>query len=51
VLKEGGTLYHYVGDPNSKASGRLFKGIVERLRDAGFQQAKVNKAAYGVVAK
>ena len=42
-------LYHYVGDPSSKASGKLFKGILERLREAGFD-AKTNKRAYGITA-
>ena len=50
VLKSGGTLYHYVGDPSSKASGRLFKGILERLREAGFADARKAKEAYGIVA-
>ena len=36
VLRPGGLLYHYIGDPSSKASGKLFKGIHERLREAGF---------------
>ena len=51
VLKDGGTLYHYVGDPSSKASGRLFKGIRERLREAGFADTKTVQQAYGIVAK
>lgn len=50
VLKEGGTLYHYVGDPSSKASGKLFKGILERLREAGFANARTVQQAYGIVA-
>ena len=51
VLKPGGTCFHYVGDPSSKASGRLFKGILERLREAGFADAKTVKQAYGVLAR
>ena len=24
-MKPGGALYHYIGDPDSKASGKLFR--------------------------
>jgi len=51
VLKDGGTLFHYVGDPSSKASGRLFKGIMERLREAGFADARPVQEAYGILAR
>lgn len=51
VLKDGGSLYHYVGDPASKASGKLFKGILERMRSVGFTEVKTVSAAYGIVAK
>ena len=36
VLKRGGRLYHYIGDPNSKASGGITKGALKRLQEAGF---------------
>ena len=36
VLKPGGTLFHYVGNPESKEGGRLFGGVRERLAQAGF---------------
>ena len=49
VLREGGTLFHYVGDPQSKASGKLFKGVLERLRAAGFSP-KTNAKAFGITA-
>lgn len=48
-LKPGGTLYHYIGDPSSKASGRLFKGIHQRLQAAGFESKTVARA-FGIVA-
>ena len=50
ALRPSAVLYHYIGDPASKASGKLFKGVKERLLDAGFLSAKTDKAAYGVVA-
>jgi predicted methyltransferase len=49
-LRPNGALFHYVGDPSSKASGRLFKGITERLRRAGFESVKTVQEAYGIVA-
>ena len=49
-LRPGAAFFHYVGDPSSKASGRLFKGIGERLREAGFENVKSSKAAYGISA-
>ena len=50
ALRPNGVLYHYIGDPSSKASGKLFKGVKQRLLDAGFREVKVDSAAYGVVA-
>jgi uncharacterized protein len=50
VLKRGGRLYHYIGDPNSKASGGVTKGVLKRLRDAGFARVVRKPEAYGVVA-
>jgi len=49
-LKPGGAFYHYIGDPDSKASGRLFKGVAERLQAAGFDGIKKCKLAYGISA-
>jgi predicted methyltransferase len=52
VLKPKGVLYHYVGSPGSKHRKRdLQKGILKRLRDAGFKQVKRNEATLGVVAR
>ena len=39
-----------IGDPSSKASGRLFKGIAERLREAGFENVQTQAKAYGISA-
>jgi predicted methyltransferase len=50
VLKRGGRLYHYIGDPNSKASGGVTKGVLKRLQDAGFARVVRKPEAYGVVA-
>src|SRR5947209_771180 len=50
VLKRGGRLYHYIGDPNSKASGGVTKGALKRLQEAGFARVIRKQDAYGVVA-
>ena len=49
VLKRGGRLYHYIGDPNSKASGGVTKGALKRLQEAGFARVVRRPEAYGVV--
>ncbi|KAJ8900716.1 hypothetical protein NDN08_000017 [Rhodosorus marinus] len=51
TLKPSGKLYHYVGDPASKESGRLFRGIMDRLKQAGFQQVKRADGAFGILAR
>ncbi len=50
VLKRGGRLFHYIGDPNSKASGGVTKGAMRRLQEAGFSRVVRRPEAYGVVA-
>lgn len=50
VLKRGGRLSHYVGDPESKASGGVTRGVIRRLQEAGFSRVVRNAEAYGVVA-
>jgi predicted methyltransferase len=50
VLKRGGRLYHYIGDPSSRASGGVTKGALKRLQEAGFARVVRKSEAYGVVA-
>lgn len=50
VLKRGGRLFHYVGDPDSKASGSTTRGTLRRLQEAGFSRVVRRVEAYGVVA-
>ena len=50
ILKRGGRLFHYIGDPNSKASGGVTKGVLRRLSEAGFMRLVRKPEAYGVVA-
>jgi uncharacterized protein len=50
VLKRGGRLFHYVGDPNSKASGGVTGGVMRRLQEAGFARVVRKPEAFGLVA-
>ena len=50
VLRRGGRLFHYIGDPHSKASGGITKGVQRRLQEAGFARVVRRPEAYGVVA-
>lgn len=50
VLKRGGRLFHYIGDPQSKAGGSVTRGVLRRLQEAGFARIVPRAQAYGVVA-
>ncbi|MCS6847646.1 MAG: RsmD family RNA methyltransferase [Anaerolineae bacterium] len=50
VLKPGGRLFHYIGDLDSASGSRTARGVVERLKRAGFQQVTPRPEAFGVVA-
>ncbi|XRP96739.1 class I SAM-dependent methyltransferase [Methanocaldococcus sp. 16A] len=51
VLKPGGRLFHYVGNPGKKYKGKdLQKGVMERLRKVGFVNVRRVEKALGVVA-
>ena len=50
VLAKDGTLFHYIGSPDSKESGRLYKGITSRLMEAGFGVVKKVPKAFGIIA-
>jgi hypothetical protein len=50
VLSQGGRLFHYMGDLDSNLGGRVAKGAIRRLRDAGFARVRPYPRAFGVVA-
>lgn len=50
VLRPSGRLFHYIGDPKSNESGRLFRGVSQRLKETGFRSVQRADDAYGVVA-
>ena len=52
VLKKGGRLFHYVGNPGKKYRKKdLQRGVMERLRRAGFVGVKKVEKALGVVGR
>ncbi|WP_461863996.1 class I SAM-dependent methyltransferase [Thermococcus sp.] len=52
VLKPGGRLFHYVGNPGRKYRRKdLQKGVMERLRKAGFVGVKRVEEALGIVGR
>ncbi len=50
VLKPGGRLFHYVGNAESASGSRVGRGVLKRLRDAGFRRVEEWPAAFGYVA-
>ena len=40
VLRKGGRLFHYIGDPRSGLGSRTTLGVVKRLREAGFREVE-----------
>jgi uncharacterized protein len=50
VLQDRGRLYHYVGDPESRSGRNTIRGVIRRLRDAGFERVVTRARAFGVVA-
>ncbi len=50
ILKASGRMYHYIGDPKSRSGASIGRGVVDRLRQAGFS-VKPKARAFGVLAK
>ena len=50
VLANSGRMFHYLGDPGSAMGGRVTKGVINRLRAAGFRRIVPKPSAYGVLA-
>lgn len=49
VLKRGGKLFHYIGDPESKFGANITRGVSERLQHAGFKRIERKAQAFGVL--
>jgi len=50
VLRSGGRLFHYVGDPESKSGRNVTAGVMRRLQQVGFREIRKAPRAFGVVA-
>jgi uncharacterized protein len=50
VLGKKGKMFHYIGDPQSRQGASLTKGVVKRLREAGFVKVTLAPEAFGIVA-
>lgn len=50
VLRPRGRLFHYIGDPASRSVQRVWRGVVQRLREVGFARVVAKPWAFGVVA-
>lgn len=50
VLTPGGKFFHYIGDARSPSGSRTTRGVVKRLREAGFARVDVIEEAFGVLA-
>jgi uncharacterized protein len=49
ILKPGGHLFHYIGNPDSRYGATTGRGVVARLRQAGFRVVPKLRA-FGVLA-
>jgi predicted methyltransferase len=50
VMKHGGRLFHYVGDPKSKSGHNVTQGVKRRLVEVGFRNVREQPRAFGVTA-
>jgi predicted methyltransferase len=50
ILKKGGKLFHYVGDPSSGLGARTTQGVIRRLMESGFRKTIRHPEAYGILA-
>lgn len=50
VLRRGGRMFHYIGNPESRTGAGVTRGVKQRLREAGFARVVPRPEAFGVVA-
>ena len=51
ILKDDGKILHYVGRPGIRQGKKYLRGVVERLRCAGFTKIRNDKASLSLVVK
>ena len=50
VLRRGGRMFHYIGDPESRTGASATAGVRRRLLESGFSRVVPQPAAFGVTA-
>lgn len=50
VVKSGGRLFHYIGDPKSSLGSSVTRGVIRRLGEAGFVKIETRPRAFGLIA-
>jgi len=50
VLRRGGRLFHYIGNPESKSGRTVSRGATRRLQEAGFSRVARRSGAFGLLA-
>ena len=50
VLKTNGRMFHYIGNPDSTSGKRVTRGVIQRLKNAGFRKVMKKPMAFGVLA-
>mgnify|MGYP001327192389 CR=1 FL=1 len=50
VLRKGGRLFHYIGNPQTRSGATVTRGVLKRLGEAGFQRLQERPQAFGVTA-
>ena len=51
ILRRGGRLFHYIGDPNSRTGASTTAGVRRRLIEAGFTKVSPAPEAFGLTAE
>lgn len=51
ILRRGGRLFHYIGDPNSRTGASTTAGVKRRLIEAGFTKVAPAPEAFGLTAE
>jgi len=50
VLQANGRLFHYIGNPESRYGQSVTRGVIRRLKDAGFTRVTSKPEAFAVIA-
>ncbi len=51
VLKNGGYLFHYIGEPGKRRGLNIKKGVINRLRNVGFKNVRWHEDVKGITAR